>query len=135
MTGPHVLALPFDAPPLNLNDSGVTKRAAFAKAAKIKQVRLTATVLAEQAQLPKGAGHAVVELHYRPKDRRRRDTDNLIATAKPCFDGLVDYGLVPDDVPQHMSKPEPVIHQPARGNVPRLWLQITTSDTPKELPE
>lgn len=132
----HTIVLPWANPPLNLNDSGATKGAKMARAAKIAGVRNTAHVLARAAWLPKNAGHATVELHLRPARAGRRDTDNLIATAKPIYDGLVDYGLVPDDVPQHMAKAEPVIHKHKTGKVDgRMWLEIVTTDTPRELPE
>ncbi|MEU6582772.1 hypothetical protein [Nocardia sp. NPDC046763] len=88
--------------------------------------------MARAAQLPRGLAHVTVLLHYRPPDNRRRDTDNLVATLKPACDGLAagtrthpDYGLVPDDIPRHMAKPEPVIHEPERGKPGALWLEIT----------
>lgn len=40
-------------------------------------------------------------------DRRRRDTDNLVAAIKPAYDGLVDGGAVADDDPTHMTRREP----------------------------
>ena len=130
----HTIVLPWTNPPLNLNDSGATKGAKMARADKIKDVRRTAHVLAQAAELPKDVGHAAVQLHLRPARAGRRDTDNLIATAKPIYDGLVDYGLVPDDIPQHMAKLEPVIHR-HKASHPAMWLVIATSPDPKELPE
>lgn len=128
----HMIVLPWTAPPLSMNDRGVSTGAAFAKAKKIRTIRDEVAALAAAAELPRNVGHVTVTLHYRPRDDRRRDTDNLTATAKPIYDGLVDYGLVADDVPQHMAKAEPVIH---RKGKPSLWLVITTSKAPKELPE
>lgn len=128
----HTLTLPWAAPPLSMNDRGASHGAVFAKAREVTEIRNRVLLLAHAALLPKNVGHAVVELHYRPRDNRRRDTDNLTATAKPIYDGLVDYGLVPDDVPRHMAKNEPVIHQ--RGQ-PAMWLEITISDNPREAPE
>ncbi|ORL34995.1 hypothetical protein [Prescottella equi] len=127
----YTIELPWTAPPLSMNDRGVSTGAAFAKAKKIRTIRDQVAVLAAAADLPRAVGHATVTLHYRPRDDRRRDTDNLTATAKPIYDGLVDYGLVADDVPQHMAKAEPVIHRKGR---PGLWLEITTHPEPKELP-
>lgn len=128
----YTIALPWTAPPLSMNDRGVSTGAAFAKAKKIRTIRDEIAELAASAELPRVVGHATVTLHYRPRDDRRRDTDNLTATAKPIYDGLVDYGLVADDVPQHMTKAEPVIH---RKGKPSLWLEISLSPDPKELPE
>ncbi|RDI32413.1 crossover junction endodeoxyribonuclease RusA [Rhodococcus sp. AG1013] len=128
----YMIVLPWTAPPLSMNDRGVSAGAAFAKAKKIRTIRDEVVCLAAAADLPRTVGHATVTLHYRPRDDRRRDTDNLTATAKPIYDGLVDYGLVADDVPQHMAKLEPVIH---RKGQPALWLEISLSPDPKELPE
>lgn len=118
------LNLGFSAPPLSMNDRGMSKGAAMAKAAKVKDIRETACILAKSNGLPKGLDYVVCELHYRPRDNRRRDTDNLTATAKPLYDGLVDYGLVPDDIPQYMAKREPVIHPAIKGQPGTLWLEI-----------
>ncbi|EKT83059.1 RusA-like holliday junction resolvase [Rhodococcus phage Mbo4] len=134
------IQLPWTAPPLSMNDRGASAGAVFAKNREIAQIRSDVLRLARHARLPLNVGHAVVQLHYRPRDKRRRDTDNLIATLKPICDALAagttkhpGYGLVADDIPQHMAKPEPIIHQP-RSRTPELWLEITCSDEPKELP-
>ena len=118
------LVLPFTSPPLSMNDRGMSRGAAMAKAAKVKDIRETACFLAKATRLPKDLDYVVCTLHYQPRDNRRRDTDNLIATAKPLYDGLVDYGLVPDDIPKWMSKPEPIIHPAIKGEPGRLWLEI-----------
>lgn len=39
-------------------------------------------------------------------DRRRRDVHNLYVTVKACIDGLVDYGLLPDDDDTHLTGPD-----------------------------
>lgn len=116
----HVLVLPWETPPLSLN-----QRQHWASKARVtREVRETVVWLARASHLPKAVEHCTVQLHYRPRDNRRRDTDNLTATAKPAFDGLVDYGLVPDDTPRWMDKPEPLIHRAIRGQRGRLWLVI-----------
>lgn len=126
-----ILKLPWTAPPLSMNDRGASAGAVFAKNREIKNIRETARILAISARLPRECGHASVELHYRPKDARRRDTDNLTATAKPIYDGLIDFGLVQDDTPEFMAKLEPVIHQ---KGVPSMWLEIEIHDEARELP-
>ncbi len=134
MTGPVTVTieLPWTRPLLSMNDRGWSKGAAMAKAAKIREIRETTVALAIHADLPRGLPYVTVQLHYQPRDRRRRDTDNLLATGKPIFDGLAagtkkapGYGLVPDDTPEFMSKPEPIIHPPVKGEGGRMWLEIT----------
>lgn len=139
-TDPITIELPYKSPPLSMNDRGASVQAAKAKAAQIAQIRADVVLLARSAKLPRNVGHAVVQLHYRPGTNARRDTDNLMATLKPIADGLAagtktgaGYGLVPDDTPQFMAKPEPIIHQTRKGQA-RMWLEITVSDQPKELP-
>lgn len=139
----ETLALPWTAPPLSLNARGASRGAAFAHNAKVNEIRTTTVGLAQKAHLPRGLTHITVQLHYRPRDRRRRDTDNLIATLKPIADALaagrparisrsgrpvpalIGYGVVPDDTPEYMAKPEPRIHAPERGAGGALWLEIS----------
>jgi crossover junction endodeoxyribonuclease RusA len=130
------IELPWTAPPLSLNDRGYTRGAAMAKAAKTREIRETMVALAVHAQLPQNVPHVTVQLHYQPRDSRRRDTDNLVATLKPLADALTPsrvrkgrtvpgYGMVPDDIPAFMAKPEPIIHDPVKGEGGRMWLEIT----------
>ncbi|WP_323373333.1 RusA family crossover junction endodeoxyribonuclease [Corynebacterium antarcticum] len=101
------------------------------KARTTKKIREQVMWLARAAHLPRGVNHATVHLHYLPRDNRRRDTDNLIATLKPICDALAtDHGLVPDDTPHYMAKPEPTIHTHQPGQQPAMWIQITTKETP-----
>lgn len=67
-----------------------------------------------------------VELHYVPRDARRRDADNLVPILKACCDGLVDAGVVPDDTPELMRKVMPIIDAPNRVD-PHLWLLVRES--------
>lgn len=144
-----MLELPWTAPPLTLNQRRATRGAMFAHAQKIAEVRQTVYELATAAGLPRGLDHVTVTLHYRPRDNRRRDTDNLVATAKPAYDALtpgrparwsrpkdptkkprlvpaqIGHGLVADDTPAFMSKPEPVIHRAEKGKGGAMWLEIT----------
>lgn len=43
------------------------------------------------------------------KDRRKRDIDNYAATVKMIIDGLVEYGILPDDNWNHVVKIEMAI--------------------------
>lgn len=131
-TSPALVKLPWTSPPLSLNDRGNSRGAMFVKAKKVREIREQTLFLARAARLPRGVEHVTVQLHYRPRDNRRRDTDNLVATLKPICDGLAGgkpttpgYGMVPDDVPAFMAKPEPIIHAAERGKTGALWLEIT----------
>lgn len=112
--------LPWTTPPLSLND----RIHWAAKARTTREIRNTTHLLARSAKLPKGAKYAVVQLHYAPRDNRRRDTDNLVATGKPIFDALVIYGLVSDDTAEFMGKPEPIIHPKSDTGQGQMWLEI-----------
>lgn len=88
--------------------------------------------LARSHKLPRGLDYVTVQMHYRPRDNRRRDTDNLVATLKPVCDALASgtakhpgYGLVADDTPEFMGKPEPIIHAAEKGQQGQLWLVLS----------
>lgn len=114
----HVIALPFTTPPLSLNDRGHWAT----KARMVRDVRDTVHTLAQVTKIP-AYGRILVELHYVPRDNRRRDADNLVATLKPCIDGLVDAGVVLDDSPQYVTWMPPII-DPADSNNPHLYLIV-----------
>lgn len=134
----HIIELPWSRPPLSLNDRPPASRGAvYSRASLVRRTRNTVLVMAQHTKLPRDVARATVQLHYRPRDSRRRDTDNLVATLKPCCDALVTYGLVPDDTPEFMSKPEPIIHPPDRTKraangrtIGALWLEIIIEETP-----
>lgn len=87
--------------------------------------RQAAHLLARQAKIPP-SGHITVRLDYWPKDRRRRDPDNLVpGVLKPAVDGLVDAGIVPDDAPDYVTLTMPKIHPPRPDRQPRWELTIT----------
>ena len=116
------LVLPYDVLPLSLNDRMPRRAEARIKA----DIRRSAGFMARAQKIPPMNGIHVV-LHYRPKDNRRRDPDNCIATQKPAVDGLVDVGVVPDDDERYVTWDRPVIHradEPTPG-VSNLWLVIT----------
>lgn len=131
MTTTKRLGLPWDRPPLSMNDrmTGPQRDAAIAK------VRRDAGWIARAARLGHHQ-HVTVALHYQPARRGRRDADNLVATLKPVADALVDARLVDDDDPAHMTKlMPPVIDAPAPGQRRgRLWLDITTQTESLERP-
>lgn len=112
------IGLPWLKPPLSLNDRMHYRT----KAQWTRQIRTTAWAEALRHRVPVLA-RCSVQLWYAPRDRRVRDEDNLMATAKPLYDGLVDAGIVPDDGPAFMLKPSPRIVPP--DGRPRLWLVVT----------
>ncbi|MFD6677527.1 hypothetical protein ACFWDA_24600 [Rhodococcus zopfii] len=120
MSGDIVLELPYQNPPLSMND----RKHHMARARITRQIRSTTAWLAKQAKVPIGLEHATVCLHYRPRDRRVRDADNLMPVLKAACDGLVDYGLTADDTPELMQKLMPVIHEAEKGMPGKMWLEI-----------
>lgn len=120
VSGNIVLELPYEKPPLSMND----RKHHMARARITRQIRSTTAWLAKQAKVPIGLEHATVCLHYRPRDRRVRDADNLMPVLKAACDGLVDYGLTADDTPELMQKLMPIIHPAEKGRPGSLWLTI-----------
>lgn len=125
----YPITLPYPKPPLSLNDRGQTPGARAARSA------VAATIKHDVKALAKSAGigpqeHIHVRLHYRPPNRIRRDADNLVATLKPCLDGLVAAEIIPDDTPQHLDWSAPRIHEPVTSREPLLWLTVTTGWRP-----
>jgi crossover junction endodeoxyribonuclease RusA len=112
------LTLPWTKPPLTLNG----RQHHMAKARTTKTVRATAALLARKYRIPPLARCEVL-LTYYPRDKRRRDEDNLVATLKACCDGIVDAQVVRDDTPDLMTKPMPRIGPVVRPS--RLTLTIT----------
>lgn len=94
----YLVRLPWTTPPISLNDRGHWRT----KAARVKYVRYqVAQLLTLHRMRPARRIH--VTLHYVPRDRRRRDADNLVGTLKPCIDAMVDAGLVRDDSPEYVT--------------------------------
>jgi len=122
----HELRLPWTTPPLSAND----RRHWRAQAARVAEVRgavrdavnLRGFAPEPLGELPWLAAHVVVTLTYYPRDRRRRDADNLVPTLKACSDGLVDAGVTADDTPDLMQKHMPIIAAP--DGDPRLVLIV-----------
>jgi crossover junction endodeoxyribonuclease RusA len=113
------LELPYSKPPLTMNQRLHWRTEHRIKATLRRDVQL----LARAARIPP-LHRIAVELHYAPRDRRRRDPINLAPTAKVAEDGLVDAGVVPDDTPEYVD-PTPAVIDPAgphRGH--RLWLVV-----------
>lgn len=134
------IPLTFDKPPLSLNDHRMHH---MQRARIVRQLREEVVMRLRSKRVAKPARHVVVTFHYRPRQNRTRDTDNLIATIKPLVDALgpgrpaqmtragkmtkpvPGYGLVPDDTPEFVTRPEPVIHRADKTTGPACWLALT----------
>lgn len=110
------IELPFTKP-LSLNGREHWR----VKAKKVAEVRQAANLLTRQAKVPQ-LQHCTVVLHYVPRDKRRRDPLNLVATLKPIEDGIVDAGVIEDDNPKYLTPTIPMVHEPAK--TPRLYFEI-----------
>lgn len=113
-----VLVLHYKRPPLTLN-----QRMHWAPKHKLnRQVRDQAAYLARHHGIPP-LGRCRVELTWVVADRRRRDADNIQPTLKAICDGLVDAGIVTDDTPDLMQKPEVTIRH-EHGATPHLEVRV-----------
>ena len=114
------IVLPWKKPLLNLN----SRQHWAAKARDTDSVRsVTALLCRDIAKADK----VRVVLTYTPRDKRRRDADNLVGMLKACCDGIVDAGVVPDDTPEFMVKEMPVINPPG-GKHARMTLMVEALD-------
>ena len=119
MTEDIVIPLPWDKPPLTGNR---TRGNPYARAAEVKRAKTDAE-WAFDGPIPAIVG-AEVTLHYRPKDRRRRDADGLAPTLKVCLDALVSSGVLPDDSWVHVPAATCRIHPPT-DEPAAMWLELT----------
>lgn len=98
------LAASFTALPLTLNQ----RINRWEKAKRVAAVRSEAAWRCRAAHIPATDWCRVCMIWTVP-DRRRRDAENPILTMKAWCDGIVDAGVVPDDVPEMMDKLMPKI--------------------------
>ena len=68
----------------------------------IRAWRQAAALHAHAAKLPRGVARVSVYATLHFTDSRRRDAHNYMLNVKSCIDGLVDYGLIPDDRREHL---------------------------------
>lgn len=107
---------------LSMND-----RMHWAQRAKItKSYRSGARAIARMEKLPIGLKHVHITAHVHKTTRRAYDAHNLLPTLKAIIDGLVDYGLIPDDSNKHLTGPD--IRQGGhRRDRPGITLTITAA--------
>lgn len=116
----YMIDLQIPKPPLNAN-----QRLHWAeKAREVRDLRHRTNLLARAAQLPTGCERVMVRLVYQPRDKRRRDPSNLMPTQKAVLDGLVDYGLVPDDCPPYVVERMPRLLPPEKGKAGKVWVEV-----------
>ena len=125
----YTLKLPWDKPPMNLNDR---YRHWSEKSNLTKEVRLVGKTLGKMLRRSTGKpfDYMVVELHWRPERNHRRDPSNYHATQKPLLDGLVDAGVVKDDTPKYVEEKTPVIHPADKELGAAVWLELTPKEKP-----
>ncbi len=93
-------------------------------ATRARIIRRAASFLARSSRIPKLERCSVQFIWVVARPDRKRDADNIVDTLKPFCDGLVDAGVVPDDTPDFMAKPEPII-EVRRGATPHLEFIVT----------
>ncbi|MDQ0735154.1 hypothetical protein [Arthrobacter agilis] len=102
MNEPWTLEVPAPAAWISMND-----RSHWATRARLtKAWRHSAHVYARLARLPKGLGPVHITAAVIKSTGRAYDAHNLTPTAKAVIDGLVDYGLTPDDTNAHVVGPD-----------------------------
>lgn len=99
VTREWMLKLPWEKPPMSLNDRDHHR----VKARKTKDIRETVGWVLRAAHIPP-LERVRVQMVWTVPDRIRRDEDNPAATLKAVCDAFVDVGVVPDDVPKFMEK-------------------------------
>lgn len=84
------------------------------KSRRTHQWRQATRLYARAAKLPRGLERVCIEAFLHFPDRRRRDAGNWSPTVKACVDGLVDYGLIPDDSDANLIGPDLRTGEPHR---------------------
>lgn len=112
-----LVPLPWDRPPLSLND-----RDHWAvKARKTKAARAETAIAAALARTP-SLDAAAVTIVWRVPNNRERDNDNLVATLKPAIDGLRDAGVLASDSWRHVTRISARIDAP--NGPAAMWLEL-----------
>jgi crossover junction endodeoxyribonuclease RusA len=121
-SGTYVLELPWDAPPLHLNQ----RLHHHEEARIIREVRDVGRDLGRRI-LPHGMAHPSLTLVWLVTTRHRRDEDNIVPTLKALADGICDAGVVEDDTPEYMHKAMPIIAY-AKGHPKAPGLHLVVWD-------
>ena len=113
------IPLPWPKPPLTGNR---VRGNVYARANEVAAAKQGAQ-WAIRAAKPAAVIGAEVTLHFRPKDKRRRDADGLAPTLKVVLDALVTEGILPDDSWVHVPAATCRIHPP-NGEPAAMWLTL-----------
>ena len=124
------IPLPWPKPPLTGNR---TRGNPYARANEVKAAKGEAQWAVKSARLRPIVG-ADVTLHFRPKNRQRRDADGLAPTLKVCLDALVAEGVLPDDSWVEVPRIAIEIHPPEKGQPPALWIELSAITDFEETP-
>jgi Holliday junction resolvase RusA-like endonuclease len=118
------LILPLPCRRLSPNCPCGSVGARFAKAAAVKKYRALTRSAVEAQQVETAPWH-YTEAHatFFFKDRRRRDTDNALASLKSAYDGITESGLIPDDDSEHLLRHMPAFQFDPRN--PRVEITLT----------
>lgn len=127
MSQSWTLTIPAPAPWLNANQRTDLRR----QTPDRRAWRDAAHTLAKAAKLPAlQAAYILAILQF--TDKRRRDPHNYYPTIKAVVDGLVDYGLLPDDSSKYLAGPDVRLGEPLRSaavrRADRLVLTIRDRD-------
>jgi crossover junction endodeoxyribonuclease RusA len=122
----RMIAIELPWPPSVLLPNSRTHWSKRAHAAK--QCRLTAYALTRQAGIRKGdfdiPGRVKVTLAFAPPDRRRRDLDGMLSSAKNFLDGISDAIGIDDSRFEIAIRRE----EPVKGGVVRAELEAAPED-------
>ena len=80
-------------------------------------------------RVPKGLPRARVEVYVHGRTRRRVDPANAYPTVKALIDGLIDYGMLPDDDADHLIGPD-MRRGAAATDLRAGWHRVTIHITP-----
>lgn len=92
---PGVLVFVLPIPPKELSPNA--RPHYMAKARAVRKYRTLAWAEARSQKVRPGWATAEAQATFYVATNRRRDRDNLLASLKPAFDGLVDAGVLSDD--------------------------------------
>ena len=114
-----VVPLPWEKPPLTGNR---TRGNPYARAKEVETAKGEAIDAIRAAKLPPIVA-CEVTLHFRPKDRRRRDADGMFPTLKVAQDSLVLAEVLHEDSWVTIPAATCRIHPP-NGEPAAMWLTL-----------
>ena len=110
--GGATLRYEFSWPPSELNPNARVHWRTLAKA-KAQYKEHCGWLIVEPRHFPDARRHyplsppVTAQVTFVVADKRRRDTDNFLSMLKPCFDALVEMGVLVDDSHDKLKIAEP----------------------------